>query len=197
MSCYGFETGEVKLPAKEWKGFRDSMYSRYNEKLQETYEKALSLHSEVSKKMKGKSVQKKKEYLKNRLDRIYGCSLNHYAQLILNSIFPSLDKKFLKPKKKNFAHKKASKGETLRDDFLSVSFCNKTKTVFYEVKYNNHSIEYARESFLGRLFFKLINRVAFTSRTGGYLAAQTEYDQDEEGFYTSPRITERWGKYNT
>jgi hypothetical protein len=187
MSCYGWERGEVKLPTSDWKQTRDTIYSNYNAKLDELLQEALEIHKEVSQEKKGKRNFNIKESINNKLKNQERFTFN---QLIIDSLLTN--NKLVKPKKKDFSHKKASKGEILIDEDLEIIFNNKTKTIEYCTDENNHSVDRARDSFLGSLFFRRLKYIKFTTKTGGYLKSQTEYDTDKG---LGARVTSTWGKY--
>lgn len=119
----------------------------------------------------------------------------YFCDLITYSIFKN--NKLVKPKKQDFKPRKPNKDFKLSDNDLEIFFDNKTKTVHYRSDDNNRSIERARNSFLGRAFFAEINRVEFTSKTGGYLKSQTEYDVEDNDFSTGGRVSASFGKYKT
>lgn len=201
MSNYGFEKGEVSIPSKEWKKFRDNLYSKYNEKLDWSLEKALELHKKISALKKGKRNFDLKTELENLLKREFGDnryeSLFHHCQLIKKSLYDENTKKFTKPTKKSFAHKKPTKDLLLEDADLYIKIDNKTKTVNYSTDDNNHSVENAENSPLGKIFFALLDRVSFTTKTGGYFRSESEYDKDDDGFHTGGRVSRLYGKYKT
>lgn len=201
MSNFGEENGEVKLPVKEWKSFRDKIYQRYNYKLSELYEIATSIWSEMKEKKKGKRnvnlISLFNEVVQNhklaQTTDIYDAW--HFHHLIEYSLIN--DGKLTKPKKKDFAPKKASQGETLYDDELSVRFDNKTKTIHYNTQDNNHAVDRGRQSFLGSMVLKELERINYTSKTGGYFKASSEYNVDEFGNEGQSRVSYTFGKYNT
>lgn len=202
MSCNGFEKGSVQLPTKAWKQFRDSFYSDYNYKLQELYEIALKVHKAVSQDKKGKRnypLNEKVEteiryHLRDNYERNWDGKF-HFTFLVEKSLIKN--NKLVKPKKQDFKPLKPNKDFILEDDCLGIKFDNKTRTVYYSTDDGNHSIDQARESFLGKLFFRKMNRVEFTSKTGGYLKSETEYHEDENGFSTGPTVSKAYGKYVT
>lgn len=200
MSCNGFEKGSVQLPTKEWKSFRDRLYEKYNYHLGCLYKKALRIHKEVSELKKGKRNFPLERTINKLIEKYcpdnLGISVNYFSQdKIKQSLFK--DNKLVKPKKQDFKALKPTKDLILEDSDLSIKIDNKTRTVYYTTDDNNHSVDYARNSFLGKAFFILLDRVKFTSKTGGYLKSETEYDEDENGFSTGPRVTSVYGKYKT
>ena len=199
MSCYGWERGSVKLPVKEWKAARDRIFNAYNEKLAQCFEIANEIYNSVKTEKKGKrnfDVSSRVntlayEKLKQRsTSRDHYRTEFHFAHEIMDALVK--DKKLVKPKKADFKPALASKGETLHDSDLSISFDNKTKTIEYRTDDNNHSKDAARESDLGKAFFWAMGRVNWTTKTGGYLREFDEYMSDEGH---GARVSETWGKY--
>lgn len=201
MSNYGEENGEVKLPVKEWKTFRDNIYNSYNNKLKELYETALQIQKEMMDKKKGKRGVNLNQLFNEVMDRHRLVNTTHdydgwhFRDMVERSIIQN--GKMVKPKKKDFAPKKASKGESLYDDELVVRFDNKTKTVRYSTDDNNHSVDRGRESFLGSMVLRALDRVTFTSKTGGYFKASSEYNEDEFGNGGQSSVSMTYGKYKT
>jgi hypothetical protein len=199
MSNFGEENGEVKLPVKEWKKFRDTIYNNYNQKLKEVYETALEVHKQMMAKKKGKRNVNLHSLFNEVIEnhRLVRATRDyegwHFRDMVQSSLINN--GKMVKPKKKDFAPKKASQGETLYDDELSVRFDNKNKTVHYSTSDNNHSVDRGRESFLGSMVFRQLDRVTFTSKTGGYFKASSEYNEDEFGNGGQSRVSSTYGKY--
>jgi len=194
MSCYNWEKGYVKLPVKQWKKTRDSIINDYNYQLSQAYKTALSIYEMVKAEKKGK-----------RKFDVYDCAFNltykafnqgrhdggqwYFSDLVVRSMIK--DKKLIKPKKKDFAPVKNTI-QALYDSDLRILFDNKTKTIEYCVNDNNHAVESAHSSPLGQAFFSAMERVEFTSKTGGFLRYYDEY-MSSEGKGAS--ISKVWGKY--
>lgn len=201
MSNYGEERGEVKLPVKEWKSFRDQIYQKYNYKLSELHEIATQVHKEMSDKKKGKRGINLNHLFSEVIKNHRLVRTTHYysgwdfEDMIKRSLINN--NKLVKPKKKDFKPRKASQGETLHDDELTVRFDNKTKTVYYSTMDNNHTVDCGRESFLGTLVLYALDNVTYTSKTGGYFRATSEYNEDEFGNGGQSRVTMSFGKYKT
>lgn len=54
-----------------------------------------------------------------------------------------------------------------------------------------------RQSFLGSMVLKELERINYTSKTGGYFKASSEYNVDEFGNEGQSRVSYTFGKYNT
>jgi hypothetical protein len=65
-------------------------------------------------------------------------------------------------------------------DECGVTFDLKARTVRWGVSENNHAVERARESWLGRAFFRALDRVNWTRGTGGTIVGNDEYNSDSE-----------------
>lgn len=182
MSCYGWERGEVQLPAAEFSRFKKDLISRLSARQETLLEKANSLHARI----KSDKIKDVHEFLERQF------KYEKFSSLEQDQIIKSLlkDKKVVKPKKVNFKLDK----ENLRfeDSDLTVYLKKETKTVVYSSDDNNHSIDDARESYLGRTVLNMLERVAYTNRTGGYLRKQNEYDVDAG---VGASVTYTFGKY--
>lgn len=58
----------------------------------------------------------------------------------------------------------------------SVSF--EGRTVTWDVPGNNHAVDHARDSVLGRTFFDHLRKINWTRGTGGHIIGNDEYNQD-------------------
>ena len=69
-----------------------------------------------------------------------------------------------------------------------------TKTVTWIVNENNHAVNYAWESFIGKAFRLALSRISWASKTGGYFTGNNEYNTDNQNFGGgSNYITVRYG----
>jgi hypothetical protein len=184
MSCYGWERGTVKLPAKEFTTFRKTLLER----LELRQDKLLNIANDCYGQIKKLKPKNKQEFIHNALE-YKNLSFSEQGQ-IKEAILK--DNKVLKPKKKDFKLDKKKDGFENSD--LTVVLNKKDKTVTYHTDDNNHSIDDARSCFLGETVLSLLNRVQYTSHTGGYLETQTEYDVDAG---CGARVSQTFGKYKT
>lgn len=61
----------------------------------------------------------------------------------------------------------------------SVRFDKDTKTVVWEVDENNHAVDHARASSLGKAFFARLDKVRWTHGTGGAIYGNNEYNRED------------------
>jgi hypothetical protein len=186
MSCYGWERGEVKLPIKAWKEFKTQLIARLQVRQNELLRSAETLYTKI----KEQKPKNKLEFITQTLSSDHRSSLfsHHEVRLIKSSLLK--ENRLIKPKTSLF---KIKKNEiNFSNDDLDVNLNDKTKTVRYDTDDNNHSIDRARETHLGKVILGCLNNVSYSSKTGGYLEQQTEYDVNNG---TGARVTDRFGSY--
>lgn len=87
------------------------------------------------------------------------------------------------PKKKDFKSLSPSKDLVINDaqwGDATVRFVPDEKSLVWDVSENNRACDHARESFVGRLFFRLLSKVTWTRATGGVIYGQNEYERDSD-----------------
>jgi hypothetical protein len=62
-----------------------------------------------------------------------------------------------------------------------LSFDDANRSVQWTVSENNHACEWARESFLGELFFRALDTAAWGRSGGGVIVGNDEYNRDNSG----------------
>jgi len=77
-----------------------------------------------------------------------------------------------------------------------ISFNLENKTVSYDVPENNRSVERARESKVGQLFFRTMGNITWTRGSGGTLYGNDEYNIHESRGYDGGGnyVTAKFGK---
>jgi len=84
----------------------------------------------------------------------------------------------LKPKKKDFS--KATSTSTLYSyDEIVIGFDNKTRCIEWRVSENNRAVERAHGHPVSKAFFSELNRVNWTSKTGGVFVGNDEYNRED------------------
>jgi hypothetical protein len=74
-----------------------------------------------------------------------------------------------------------------------VTFNPDTKTVDWNVAENNHAVENARATALGKSFFRRLDTIKWTPGTGGYTKYDSENNEDEFGGRRGSSISGGWG----
>jgi len=198
MSCYDWERGTIKIPAKDYPKVRDAVIAAHNKVQTKRLTRALALHAKLTSLLKGKrGIDKHKFFTDSYYREDKGFPKNclpsyeedkeddNAAWAIEASLFPynsetrERRKTPTKPKKKDFplankATTRFSVGEA------SVTFDPKAKTVRWAVDENNRAVERAGESWLARALFGALDKVTWTSRTGGKIVGNDEYSQDSD-----------------
>jgi hypothetical protein len=191
MSRYDWERGTITLPARAWKGFRDAMALAERERQTSLLALATQLHALLAEAKKTAKrgtfdVYRASEALRHadphrglfeRIEALDG----HPA--VLRSLRSDKDpRQLVVPKKKDFPVVPATKLQRLDAGCEGRILFDATKRqVLWDTGENNHAVEHARESYHGRKFFALLAEVAWTRGSGGTLAGNDEYNQDQDG----------------
>ena len=199
MSCYEWERGSFKLSVKEYRKFRQEFRKGWNESMDAAHAHAHRIYNEVLGANHGKrgvdwwkAVYEHHLYLGGYGVRGYQSSVStlelDHGQMIVASLGfkgeGNTGKRPCAPKKKDFPHATRDQMtycEPLED--CEVTFDDAVRVIVWHVRDNNHACERARASFIGRLFFKLLNKIEWTRGTGGKIIGNNEYSRDsyEEG----------------
>lgn len=202
MSKYEWERGTIKIPAKEWSGFRKGLLEAWNDKQNETLSDAKLAHAKLKYAARGKrGFIKRHEAMRDALHRYcdfrkqtWGWEplsdearerFNELDRLLLVCDPKSpgmLDRtKLQTPKKSDLDLKPVSKDADIMLPDASVHFRNKTRTVEWDVGENNHAVENAHEHWFAKRLFRAIKRITWTWGSGGKIVGNDEYNRDEGG----------------
>lgn len=188
MSCYEWESGRIKLPSKEYGRVKKEMIQAHKSYQEKQYKNALELYEKMIAAGKGKrNVDWNEIYIKCRSTRIkdYSCCfVDLHTENCLDPEFkmqPRENKKPLKPKKKDYITKGNRKDYAIYFEDAEILFIDQKKIVVWVVNENNHAREHAASHELGKAFFKILNSVKWTSRSGGVIVGNDEYNQDDRG----------------
>ena len=207
MSTYENERGTVKLPTGEFSRIKKDLNSLVKERNEEMFEKATSIYKQIMIEKKGKRnfdfqtrisqilhpENSSRFYSRTRPEFNYSECWDIQNSLCLRGEDNKV--KLQKPKKKDFAVKNKDHFETAE---LTVSLDSKNKAVIWNVSENNHAVESAHESWLGRTVIRLLNGVKYTNRTGGEFYGNDEYNRENDGFGGGGAyVTKSFGKYAT
>lgn len=195
MATYEWERGSIKIPTAAWPGFKKALRDAYNEALAADFETAKRLHTAVAALIKGKRGVNIPAVLDEELHRQvrsgysgYYSSSAHTLKVVESYkveralLSPALDadrkplkQRLLAPKAKDFP-KATNKTMTFSADEATISLSSdKERTVHWRVPENNHACDSARDSYMGKVLFRLLNKMEFTRATGGHVYGSDEY----------------------
>lgn len=186
MSCYEWERGTIKLPAKEWAGFRKGLLEEWNKKQLELLARAQRAHAAIKAELKGKRGKNRDEALGRAIQRHVGDVYRESSQTLVSLVLDwdrekrRFALKGTAPKKKDLKLCPVSKDATIYLPDAAVAFANKTRSVTWSVGENNHAREHARDHWFARLLFAKLNRVTWTRGSGGQIVGNDEYNRDRD-----------------
>lgn len=176
MSTYNWESGTIKLSTAEFPKVRKALFDAANTERARTFSRATELWKRL------KAGEKPDAVRHNEGD-------NELIDGLFREVTtaPDGNKTYtrrttpLMPRKKDFAPL-PWKTLVFRASWAegTVSFDPKARTVRWSVSENNHAVERARESWLGRAFFTALSRVNWTRGTGGTIVGNDEYNRDSD-----------------
>lgn len=178
MSCYEWERGSIIIPASQWAGFKKSIRDAVNSQTEKDFVLVTRVFEETLNAGKGK----------RKFDFATACQLilnsRAYEKLshgVIYRLFPKKSDtgvKPVRPQKKDF-HKLTNKTVEIDNDDCTVTFNDKTHTVSWSVRENNHAVEDAHESVLGQAFFSALRKIKWNRGSGGELVGNNEYNRDD------------------
>ena len=198
MSKYEWERGEIIIPAKEWAGFRKGLLMKWNAKQVDLLADAEKAYAALKAAAKGTRGTKRQDAMKHALGvfcggRSYGDGTFDFRtedqRERYDTIFSLVFKQerwnspvtLQKPQRKALALKAVTKDATVTcDGEASVTFCNKTRSVFWDVPENNHACEHARNHWFAKALFSALNRITWTRGSGGTIVGNDEYNSDSD-----------------
>lgn len=172
MSRYEWESGTIKLPAKEYPSFRKAMMMAWNSRQGEMLSVARGIYPEVkqaTKTMTGCTLQ---DFIQRKISARTRGNWRDVYNLMYNQ------NKFRCPRLSHLDLRKISIGSTLHFDEATVSFFDKNCTVEWDVTENNHSIDHAREHPIAKEFFRMLHKINWVRGTGGKIVGNDEYNRD-------------------
>lgn len=185
MSKNGWEAGTIKVPTKAWAGFKKALREAYTARNAELYLEAVKLHEQLVAAGKGKRGFDARSHLRALIERRRGLDY-HDGERIFEAVFPCeagkpAPTKPRVPKKASFA---PATGKTVRfaaSIFAAITIDDKTTSVRWRVEENNHAVEEARDSYMGRKLFDLLHRIEWVRGSGGVISGNDEYNEDDNG----------------
>lgn len=216
MSCNNWENGAIKFASAEWSPFKKKLQEGASKLLEADFAMALKLHASLEAQKKGQRGFDLKKAFSNECEQTvkgprrsaygggyedqpkYVFQMKEYcdiARLLLSEDGETLRK----PLKKDFPKfTTASYHFEVDGGQASISLDNEARTAVWNVSENNHAVENAHESAMGKLFFKALDAIVWTRNTGGVLVGNDEterYSRAEGG--GANYVTYRYGPLGT
>ena len=191
MSCYNWEAGTIQLPKSKFASIKKQFVNDYNKLLEDQMVRAEKLRQHVFTLYKGKRNVKWWCVLNDNAEK-FDVSWSTVAKMTRGTDNKKPNK--LTKKAMEFANSKTTGFDIDGEGYIT--FDPNTKTVTYNVGENNRAVEHARESKVGALFFRTMNRIEWTRGSGGCLYGNDEYNKHESygGSGGGNYITARFGK---
>jgi len=190
MSKSEWEKGTLKIPAKAWKPLRDGLAVAFNERQVKVFEFALQIHAKMLEMKKGAkrgafNASTAWSALTSGAASIVPDSFSDDEKdLIERSILGPHDKRtgaIYVPKKKDFPLAVSTKAETYDAEDGTITLNHKAQELTWYVYENNHAVEHARDSYMGKVMFALLAKIQWTRGTGGEFYGNDEYNAESEG----------------
>jgi hypothetical protein len=208
MSKYEWEHGTITLPSKDWAKFRTGLLKAWNDKQESSLKLAQRAHKAAVAAGKGKRGKGRQEAIKSAIARECGGKIDEFGRfdasrrahswsalttdpeayekheavcrLILKRDGYGRDAKVTlqSPKRKDLELHPTSKSCTIHLGDASVTFSNENRSVEWYVGENNRACEHAREHWFAGELFSALNKITWTSRTGGKIIGNDEYNRD-------------------
>lgn len=180
MSCYNWESGTIKIPAKEWAKFRTEVIRAWNREEEGRLERARRLHARLKVALKGKRGKARQEVF----DRMAfdGDETGVYGLVVEDKWVDGRRSTTFKrvPTKKDLKIFPTSRDARLEMEEAVIVLCNADRTVRWVVHENNRAVEHARRHPVARTLFRLLDGVTWTRGSGGQIVGNDEYHRDNE-----------------
>lgn len=196
MSHSEWEEGEIKLSTADFPKMRKALVAFHNAQQDSLFALAQRLHTQLTQGTR----EERKQPLSDRLDRLLTAQrLDNGAWGRITGALVKRDSQTGKarlraPLKKEFQHAKSS-SLVFSNGEASVTFEPKTRRVHWHVSENNHAVDQAWESPLGRAFQRALGQMTWTRGTGGHFRYLDEHmrDEDHHAAGRGSRISRRFG----
>lgn len=198
MSCYNWERGDIKIPPNQWAKFKERLRTAFNELQDRRKQIAVTIYDWLYASLKGKrgvdwykvltqDWYRREKFPSEHEQMALGIPRDYLQEdwcwrEVNNALFPQDSRPVKRPRKptgKNFPH------ATLRTttyDLIdgTIALDNEHTCVLWDVRENNHAVERAREHPMGKAFFQALEWVRWTSRSGGTIVGNDEYNRDTD-----------------
>jgi hypothetical protein len=192
MSRYEWERGEFKLPAAEYRNLKKRIVNAANQYAEKVFEKTLELYEALS--PKGRRQREDWTKLSDVIDEYLRVSepkdpakqsriaaIRHELLAIdgWDAALRAIGTSPRKPTKKHLSLFATTKTNEFRTDYAFLTFSD-NNMVYWSVPENNHAVDHARKSWLGRAFFIGLDKVEWTGKTGGEIIGGDEYSRHDD-----------------
>lgn len=176
MSCYEWESGTLALPTAEVAATRKALSAAYAAQMDQVKVLLNRLWPEVKKLPADKRANLFNDY-RFRSAHAAGDDETWFSLCQLFSV-----SKGRKPTaehwKKALAYPATNRTTTWHCDEASVELDGRHLT--WDVPDNNHAVDHAHDSWLGKALFAQLDRVTWTRGSGGYFVGNNEYNDDRD-----------------
>ena len=192
MSRNDWEKGDIVIPTAQWTGFKKALRDAYNRAQTQDFDLAQKLFEAVKLAKKGERNVDWAKAVEAEFDKVERASRYRYdqpkyefklssfwdlRQILLVTEASTGKTKLRAPMKKSFA---PATGKTM--DFPAgdgrIFLIDAKRIVQWHVSENNHAVDNARGSYMGRALFELLAKVTWTRGSGGALIGNDEYNRD-------------------
>jgi hypothetical protein len=203
MSCYNWEEGTLILPVRAFKPVFDSIRQKQNALMDEAYNCLVAAYETIMAENKAKvkpaepelhgricdAAEKHRQKIRSRFsgDDLFGAIENAVIAMSKGRKVP------IKPQKQYLA-KATTSTLRFRQYEAYLTFDRKRHSLTWVVEENNHAVESAHESWLGRALSASLKDVQWTRSTGGLFVGNDEYNEDsQENGGGANYVTARFG----
>jgi hypothetical protein len=196
-----WESGEVKLPASEWAGFKRELRAAHDRLQERALALAVAVYTEATAAGRGRRgfnfYEEAERVFARKVVTHPNRQLEPYCWTILSALFPQGERagtrKPRKPRSSDFP-KATSKTDAFGDGDWSIVLDGAGRTFGWRVSENNHAVEEAHEHPLAAAAFRLLDKMRWTRGTGGKLVGNDEYNaESREDGGGSNYVTRRYG----
>jgi len=203
MSCSQWEEGMLVLPVKAFKPVLDRIRKEQNALMDEAYNCLVAAYETILAENKAKvkpaepelhfrinhAVEKHRQKIRSHFSRadLFNAIENATIAMSHGRKVP------IKPQKQYLVRATTST-LSFQQEEACLTFDRKLHALTWVVEENNHAVDRARESWLGRTLFSALKKVPWTRSTGGKFIGNDEYNGDSrENGGGANYVTARFG----
>jgi len=173
MQIEEWESGTIRVPKMYWSELKKSVRDAWDVEVLESYRILLEIYEELLRRGKGKhhfNYRREFKAIMRERGRCYPIEL----------MFPDASrKKPLKPKKKQFLKSNLRKVD-FSCSLARIYFDNETRSVSWFVFIGKNAIEQARAHPISVALFEVLERIEWTSKTGGiFIRGFSDHNSDD------------------